>query len=269
MKKMKFNVLPKENINIPDLIKEINKISCRISFNLEYKIVTVKDVADDVIEIVINLIDKNYIITNIDIDNLVIDVAQNEEQSISQETKTVSKPVDNLVEFKEHPDLIEKLGKTLNWALTTMNVPEKFIANYVYGMINDISMTYSTNSTIDFKVGDVVECSFGYNMPGETNGRSTHAIVCNIYKEMAFVVPITKYTSDYVISSSFVEFTPKVDIKYNSFPSVGGSVLLDKGRYINNKRIKNVIGKTSSGFMKRILNELPETFNFVKPLQKH
>lgn len=263
MQKMKFNVLPKE-INMVALIKEINAIACKISIDMTNKTVTVENVADNVIETVINIIDKYYVISYIDIDNIVNDTTQSEKPSTSQETKTVSTPSDHYVELKAYPDLIEKLGKTLNWALTTMNVPEQQIANYIYGMMNDISLTYSNNADVAFKIGDVVECCFGYHMPGETNGRNTHCIVCNVYKEMVFVVPITKHTGDYVISHSFVEFTPKIDIKYNSFSSLGGTVVLDKGRYINVKRVKNVIGKTSPGFMKKVLNRLSETFNFIK-----
>lgn len=260
MKKMKFNVIEKK-VDIVSLIKEINDISCRISINFESKLVTVKDVNDDVIDAVIGIIDKYYVITNVDIDNIVTEPAYNLKPI--EETKTT--PVSPIVEFKEHPDLLEKLTKTLNWALCSMNVKEQYIANYIYGLINEISMTYSPNpNNVDFNIGDVVDCSFGYHMPGEINGLHTHCIVCNVYKEMAFVVPITKHTGDYVISDSFVKFTPSIDITYNKFSSLGGTVLLDKGRYVRTKRINNVIGKTSAGFLKKILNMIPETFNFVK-----
>lgn len=86
MQKMKFNVVPKE-INMVALIKEINAIACKISIDMTNKTVTVENVADNVIETVINIIDKYYVITFVDIDNIVNDTTQTKNKALVKKQK--------------------------------------------------------------------------------------------------------------------------------------------------------------------------------------
>ena len=55
MKKITFNVSKQKNYSIATLIKEINKISCRINIDFENEIITVENIDDNAIDSVILL----------------------------------------------------------------------------------------------------------------------------------------------------------------------------------------------------------------------
>ena len=69
MKKITFKVSSPKDYSVQSLIKEVNKISCRIYIDLENGFIAVEEVNDTTIDSVIELINNYYAILSIEIDN--------------------------------------------------------------------------------------------------------------------------------------------------------------------------------------------------------
>lgn len=289
-------VTTKENESIVSLIKEVNNISCRIQFDVEKGIVIVENIDDTMIEFVINLINKYYNILNIIIDNtsdetVLVETSQSsadvDEQksenieSVGSENKpTVVAPQseDDLiiqkVEFRNKyvEILINKLMRTIYWAMYKMNVSEKAIEKYLTTFMSEISMKYGDKKTIKYSVGDIVDCNYGVHPIGEIQGGHVFGIVCNIFNDssMAYVVPIIKARENLDSYSSYIVFHVPNDVVYNSNDKVysdSGTALLDKGRYLRVERFHKVIGKTTPKFFAEVLKQLSTTFDFTTNIE--
>lgn len=289
MKKITFKVSTKKEGSVVSLIKEVNKISCRIQIDLENSFVAVENVADTMIDSVIELIDQYYTILNVMIDNTsdestsvetsqsvtVVDEPKSEvavEETAEPENKpTVVGPQseDDLiiqkVEFENEyvEDLINRFMRTAYWAMYRMNVPEKEIGDFIWTSINEISMRYNKKGPIKYSVGDIVDCNYGIHLAGEINGSHVSAIVCNITNGgMAYLVPITKVREN-LTSLSYLTFDAPDDVIYNNDYYTGGTALLDKGRYLRDERFREVIGKATPEFFAKVLEQLSTTFDFT------
>lgn len=289
MKKITFKVSTKKEGSVVSLIKEVNKISCRIQIDLENGFVAVENVADTIIDSVIELIDQYYTISSVNIDNTsdestsvetsqsvtVVDEPKSEaavEETAEPENKpTVVGPQseDDLiiqkVEFENEyvEDLINRFMRTAYWAMYRMNVPEKEIGDFIWTSINEISMRYNKKGSIEYSVGDIVDCNYGIHLAGEINGGHVSAIVCNITNGgMAYLVPITKVREN-LTSLSYLTFDVPDDVVYNNDYYTGGTALLDKGRYLRAERFHEVIGKVTPEFFAKVLDQLSTTFDFT------
>ncbi len=89
MKKITFNVSKQKNYSIATLIKEINKISCRINIDFENEIITVENIDDNAIDSVILLVDKYYSVLSANIDNTLEEDV--ESQEVSEDTEQYAK----------------------------------------------------------------------------------------------------------------------------------------------------------------------------------
>ena len=291
MKKLTFKVGSQKEGSLISLIKEVDKISCRISFDFENGIVAVENVNDIMIDSVIELVDNYYTILGVDIDNTLEENTENTTTAVSSESSsdvsnntvetdetvneikpTVLEPQteDDLiikkVEFQNEylEGLINKLVKTISWAMFKMNISEKEAGDYIYTTINEISMRYNKKECIDFAIGDIVDCTYGVHLPGEINGGHVSAIVCDIsHNSMAYLVPITKIQTD-IVSNSYLIFKAPEDVVYENDYYKGGTALLDKAKYVRAERFNAVIGKTTPAFFEKILRKLANTFDFTK-----
>ncbi len=278
MKKLTFKVSnPKEGSTIA-LVKEVNKIACRLQIDIENGFVTAENIDDTMIDTVIELVDNYYTLLGVDIDN---SLETNTTVSIAEETMDVlvqaendSKPKataseDDLiikkVEFENEyvEQIINKFLRTAYWAMFKKNVPEKEIGDFIYTSMSEISMRYNNKDSIPFSVGDVVDCNYGTHLAGEINGNHVAAIVCKISDTgMVYLVPITKIQQN-PTSHSYLTFTVPNDIIYDTRDYVGGTALLDKGKYVSSERFNEVIGKTSPEFLAKVLHQLATTFDFT------
>lgn len=284
MKKLTFKVSAPKEGSIIALIKEVNKFACRIQLDVENGLVTVENVSDTMIDTVIELIDNYYTLLGVDIDNSVESdavepIVETAAQSFA-EPETIPEPEvakktigpqseDDLiiekVEYKNEyvEQLLNKLIKTAYWAMYKKNVSEREIGDFIWTSINEISMRYNGKDSIEFSVGDVIDCNYGTHLSGEINGIHVSAIVCNISSTgMAYLVPITK-TQENLNSHSYLTITTPDDIIYDTRDYVGGTALLDKGKYVRPERFHEVIGKTSTAFFTKVLNQLAITFDFT------
>ena len=86
MKKLTFKVSnPKEGSTIA-LVKEVNKIACRLQIDIENGFVTAENIDDTMIDTVIELVDNYYTLLGVDIDN---SLETNTTVSIAEETMDV------------------------------------------------------------------------------------------------------------------------------------------------------------------------------------
>jgi len=296
MKKIIFKVnLPsqKENLVI-SLLKEINKISCQIYLDLENGYVTVENINDNMIDSVIELVNNYYTILGVDIDN-TFETTTDQQFAPVVVDSSPSSTADTVNEFTEvttskHPtilapqsedDLIIKkvefenknvenrinsFLKTAYWAIYNKQATEKEISEHILTCMSEISMRYSSKPVIKFSIGDIIDTNYGSHLPGEIMGGHVHAIVCNILNDdMAYVVPITKVRNDISSPSYLLMDTPQ-DAIYNNECSKGGTVIIDKGKYIRIERFNSVIGKTKPEFFEKLLHQLASTFDFTKYL---
>lgn len=293
MKKITFKVTTKKEGSVVYLIKKVNKISCRIQIDLENSFVAVENVDDTMIDFVIELIDQYYTILNVMIDNISdesisLETAQsgivvNESKSevaVKETAEPKNKPTvvgpqseDDLiiqkVEFKNEyvEDSINRFIRTAYWAMYNMNASEKEIGDYIKTSMAEISMRYNKKESIEYSVGDIVDCNYGIHLLGEINGGHVAAIVCSITKSgKAYLVPITKARKN-LISHSYLTVDTPNDVVYNNDYYTGGTALLDMGRYLRDKRFHKVIGKATPKFFAKVLKQLSITFDFTSNIE--
>lgn len=293
MKKITFKVTTKKEGSIVSLIKKVNKISCRIQIDLENSFIVVENVDDTMIDSVIELIDQYYNILNVMIDNIsdestlvetsqsvtIVDEPKSEDTveetaELENESTVISPQNENdliiqKVEFENEyvENLINKFMRTAYWAIYKMNVPEKEIGDFIMTSINEISMRYNRKETIEYSIGDIIDCNYGIHLVGEINGSHVFVIVCNIANSgMVYVVPITR-VRDNLTSHSHLIFDVPDDVVYNDDCYTGGTALLDKGRYLRAERFNKVIGKATAEFLSKVLNQLSTTFDFISDIE--
>lgn len=282
MKKLTFKVSLQKGIKFTSIIKEINKISCKINLDMENSTITIEDVNDNMIDNVIDFVDKYYTILKVDIDNRI------EEETVEGETEIVEDKTEKAV-LKKEPEVLEpqseydliikkvefqnkyiedilnKLLRTVYWAMYKHNAFEKEIGHYIYTCLTEISLRYNKSEwkNVSASIGDIVECNYGTHLPGEINGPYVNGIVCDILAEdMIYIVPITKVSEEEVTSKSYLKFSVPEDAEYKSDRYTGGIALLDKGKYIHVARMNCIVGKTFKNFFKKLLDKLSHTFDF-------
>lgn len=266
MKKLTFKVDMQNKQDIIALTKEVNNLTCRIQIDIENGFVIAQEIDEVQIDTVIELINKYYSILSVDIDN-TLQTEQKNTADFKQEKLEPKSEEDLIIEkvkFKnEHiEEIVNKLLKTVGWAIEKRNIPEKEIGEFIWTAINEISFKYGKNDIVPFEVGDVVDCNFGAHPNEEINGYHIPAIVCDTsYNNLVYVVPIGK-THGVMEAKNSLEYTTPTDISFDDFAN--GKVLLYKGRYVIKERIHKVIGQTSSNFFEQVLSKLPSIFNFTK-----
>ena len=239
-----FKIEKWKSESIANLLKEINEISCRLYIDFEKGVITAKDVNNDVIDTIIGVIDKHFIIESISVDNTT-----NQEKSELNENDRVVKFFDKDIENL----LNEKFIKTIVWAMSHGMSSEE-IQKYIWTMITEISYSNSNSSELRVKnvsVGDVVQVNFGKHPIGEMSDSRGYAIVCNISTDGSlFLVPIDKESSN-IDSNSF-----------NILENSDVTVLLEMSKYVNPRRLDKVLGKVEPEFLKELLNQIAITFDF-------
>ena len=263
MKKLVFKVAKKKEDSLLPLLKEINKISCKICFELNKGIVAVENVDENMLDTVIGLINSYYTIISVDIDNT---------NEFATKTNDTEKPTTSEPELPE--DFVRKVGneyidnkisalcKSVYWSLSKCNATEKELGDYIQTCISKISMRYSKNSIIEFEIGDVVEVDFDYALPGELYKKHMHAIVVSLFnEEQADVIPITKNKTD---SRDCICFEAPEDVIYYNDYFTGGSAIADRTIRLRTVRFISVVGKTKKEFFKKLIEELPKAYDFRK-----
>lgn len=289
--KLTFKVVSEKEQSIVSLIKKVNKISCRIYFDIENGIVLVENVGDAEVDTVIETINSYYQIKSVEIDNLennlktenedeskiegeeVSEVNSTDDNVPANETKVDSESEDEEVDFGGPvPCRADKrLKKSFNKFLASAydiihsnNISNKFIGilcGYIDMAKYEMNLRWNTEVVPDISVGNVVKCYLGPYIPGEIGG-DCFALVCNISKDMVYVIPIIHGNSISEAFQSYLNFTIPNDIDSQEIKYNSGVILLDRGRYINSRRINHIVGKAEQFFLKEVLEFHSRSLDF-------
>lgn len=150
MKKLTFKVSTPKKGSLIALIKDVNKIPCRIQLDIENGFVTVENINNSSIDPVIELIDNYYTLLGVDIDNSdennVNTSAVEKTTSVSTQTENVTPikdfgaPSENDMFLKSVEVSTEKaLLKTFSSAFDKLD-PSKTIEEQINSFLTDIGM---------------------------------------------------------------------------------------------------------------------------------
>lgn len=303
MNKLIFKVSSSKSTDIANLLKEITKIECKIKFDLEHGIVTVENVNDNHIDMVIDLINNYYILLEVEIDNLnpnnPNESMQFSTNSVQSENTTLPLCKENTATSDENQLALEndldnpasavpenfvynkisfqntnvenalnKLAQTAYWAVYKHGETEKEVMDYIWSAVREMSIKFSPPPIIDFQIGDVVECYMGKHLPKELNGSRVLCIVANVLEDnLVYIIPLTKMTTN-IAAESYLPFSipgdiTSIDSDANSDIN-SGTVIFDGSKYIKAERITKVVGKVVPAFMQEVLTKLSSTFDFTE-----
>lgn len=160
---------------------------------------------------------------------------------------------------------VRKFLDSLNWMENVKGIPDRKLEQYILGATSMMSIMFNSKIIPGIKVGDVVECNFGRNPGGEVSGAKVTAVVCNLSDSLIYVVPITK-ASQRIGSKNYLTFKANEGISYyENLYYTEGTLLFDKGKQINIRRVVSIIGSTTHQFMETILKEVARAHTFKVP----
>lgn len=245
---LKIIAKKKEEALVSSLVKLASLSRCRIDIDYGYVNITIKDIEEDDVKRVKEMLSESF--------NIIKEETVNEEEisaMLTEEDLEFKRiKFENLFVEKE----LNKLIRTAYWAIYSEKASVKDICRFIVSTSVEIAMKYMPKPVSEYSVGDIVDCNFGNHLVGEISGGHVQAIVCDIDSWMTYVLPITRET--YWDSDEFLTFLPNIDVMYEEKKYVGGTILLKKGRYINEQRIGEVLGKATPKFFHKVLNSMPD-----------
>lgn len=272
--KLTIKVTKKEERSIISLIKMIDKATCKVNFDVEDGLISIQTENGKLIDELIDAIESNYDIKRLEIDNTDEDQINKPEQAVN-EVNNGNAAVENVADLTginidpEEQKINDEYERFLNTYHTICNNGATYTDAIKFLKTAKIEMllNFSNKKNAEFSIGDIVECYYGIHLPMEINGAHVSALICDIIEDMAYVVPITKATGEKVYSQSYIEFKVPDDVIYTTELASGeyykgGTILLDKGRYIHVKRINAVLGRAEKFFFKEVTHFLTRTMNF-------
>ena len=162
---------------------------------------------------------------------------------------------------------IDKLRKTIFWAVKKQNVDEAEISNqFIWPLIKEMSLLYSKDNNRDCDIGDIVTYFNNANPVDSTHIGKT-GIICNKIDNMIYLLPISIISKEFPNSNTPV--LSKGDISFNdsSLETKPYRIFFTYGRYLSARRVSEIIGKVSDTFMEKVFDELQKTFDFRKKIQ--
>ncbi len=259
-----LKVTKKESTNMSKFIKIMCSLNCRINVDSLNGNISIQDMDDEYVESVIDIISEAFDIAGVDI--------------VPTEGATKPKPqminkTDNtkdLVEFEkfdlndeEVRNQINKLLRNISFVMNSENAESYDICKYLMTTNCEIAMKYRPDDLVKISVGDIVDCNYVNHLDGEISGGHVHSIVCDIDDEgLAYALPISKrvISDDY---ARYIPFKAEQDVFYNDSKYTGGSILINKGRYIHTQRVFEVVGHVLPEFFIEVLKALSNSFDFT------
>lgn len=248
----------KENANMSKLVKQMCSLKCRIKVDSENGNISIVEMDDNSIESVIDSISEAFNITGVDIVPTVV-IPEPEKPVVTEDSIEFEK-----VEFRDADveEQVNKLMRVMYWAMYFAKAKSRDICQYLMTTSDEISMKYNSKEPVKCEVGDIVDCNYGSHLKKEISGGHVHSIICDIDENgMLYVVPITK-DKLYGEPEIYLPFSRDVDVTYSDSKFMGGTVLLKMGRYINNLRVRYVVGHVLPDFFNSLLKSLPSTVDF-------
>lgn len=264
MMKLIVNVCNLDKIKMADIIKKVKSFNCRIQIDLEIGQIIIEELKEEETQEIFKFINKYFSVLNIRIKNSVEEY-QIEENSIANNNDDTILYKNKYIEEK-----LKSLIKSLDWAMYKKNVDEKELGRIILSASTLISMKYHGFGMINFSVGDIVDCCYGTNLTGEISGGHTHAIVCDINSNgMPYLIPISKENDKSKITSKeYIIFKAPNNAKYEDEKYTGGTIIIDKGKYLAPERIISVVGRVNEELLIHVLKKIPKIFTFYKDIEK-
>lgn len=252
MKSVTFYLDPKFKSSLPRIFSEVSKVNVDIELDLANNAIVVRDIEDDEFETAQKFVEKIGKVQSVSFNNVTPTAT-----TLSKQSKEGGLVI-NLVkpETLKLQEAANSLMRTIHWAVTDKNVPERVILNYIRSCNGTLNMAYAESPLLPIERGNLVEVCMGQNIPGELNGGNVPCIVCWMQKEyFAHVVPLVSKIPNSSNASHTITAKPQEDLSY----SVGNqdtayTVLLDKGQLIHRARIQKIIGTVSKDFVNKVFN---------------
>lgn len=156
MKKITFKVSSQTEVSVVSLIKEVNKMPCRICLNIENGYVTVENADNTMIDAIIELVDNYYTILGVDIDNTFEEttalqiapvVAESSANTIDEAVEGHVAADDTDIKVSKTKPLIKKVSEeeaalleTIGFAFDKLDT-SKMVEEQVDSFLTDIGMT--------------------------------------------------------------------------------------------------------------------------------
>ena len=259
MKKVTFEFNEEKFKSKAQLLKEMAAMSCKIQIEFDNRIIIVRNVKNNDIEAVIDVIDKYFNVSKASIEDdgeveKILPVQNNSQALLNEEIRKLNNIAINGV--------LSELIKNISWAMNVKMAPEKDVAQFIWAMINEVSMKYDSNrEPIKFAVGDIVNCNYGKHLNGEISGNRILTVICHIsYAGYAFGVPMIE--TENVDKNDFRLEAQDLKESTCSKDFRGKKMLIAQGRYLNPLRFSYVGLQVKDIALEKILKEVAKIFNF-------
>ena len=253
-----LKVVKKDNANFSTLLKQMCQLQCRIRVDMKQGEINIFNMDDNSVEGIIDAISEVF-------DFEAINIVPNSVESSEVVTSTFSSSlVSNTTETSN--SVIEmRLNDLTNQIRQIMNnskVSPRIICQYIETTMSELKMRFESREKVSFKVGDIVACNYGTHLLQEVSGVNIHSLVCSIDDTgMAFVLPITKKLKQRD-DSKYIPVWGNEHINYFSSVYTGGTLLINRGKYVNPSRFTEVVGTAKPNFMDEVLKLLPAVTTF-------
>lgn len=165
----------------------------------------------------------------------------------------------------EIEDTFSALKTAAYVSIVTNQAPKHEIIKIIQSTSDEFKTRFGNKNKVVISPGDIIDCNFGFQFPGEISGYHTYCIVCDILhdSDMIYISPIIENQGKKPKSHSYLFYDATRDIPNSTIVYLNGIVLLDKSRPISRLRIHSVIGKASPIFFDKVLKQLASTFDFT------
>lgn len=245
-----------DSVNSLELLQYINQTPLNLEFDSEAGLFKV-EVSDETISELSNFIQILSKYTTIQ-----------EYSTSSIEEKLEDKNLINelMLNFSNLSDVIlknlYKLSKSINYAVFDKRTPETTIAEYfIRTATKEIDLQYHDKDIVKYEIGDIVLYQNSISIIDKNNIGKT-AIVCHKNNDMVFLVPVLIHSKS--SSENELQIFSRKDVIFNdtSFLERPYKILFEYGRFMNEKRILDVIGKSTPEFLEKVRDILQRTFDF-------
>ena len=156
-----------------------------------------------------------------------------------------------------------QLLETFHTLVSEYYIPSNILFKLISLMRQELELKYFAQNASNVSVGDIVSCNFGIGLPEEFTGSRIFALVCD--KDsigQIFVLPIVKNSRN-IPTNLTLKLTAGINVTFDNDRYASGIVLLNRGVYINPRRITEIVGKISNDALIQILYDLPNVYDFT------
>ena len=253
-----LKVIKKDNANFSTLLKQMCQLQCRIRVDMKQGEINIFNMDDDSVEGIIDAISEVFDFETIHIVPDSVNV--NEEETETSNSLSISTATDtsgSVIEMR-----LNDLANQIRQIMKNSKVSPRLICQYIETTMSELKMRFESREKVSFKVGDIVSCNYGTHLLQEVSGVNIHSLVCSIDDTgMAFVLPITKKIKQRD-NRKYIPILKDEQIKYFDSFYIGGTLLLNRGKYVNTLRFTEVVGTANPDFLDEVLKLLPLVTTF-------